>query len=89
MATRIFKKTLLRIDFGKIIRTQRENMSMTQELLAEKSDLTTNYVGSVERGERNVGLEVIYKLAKALNTHPKNLLPDYTGGKTGIPGGGK
>lgn len=89
MVTRIFKKTLLGIEFGKIIRAHRENMSMTQELLAEKSDLTTNYIGSVERGERNVGLEVIYKLAEALNTHPKNLLPPYKGGKTGIPGGGK
>lgn len=89
MVTRIFKKTLLRIEFGNIIRSKREAMSMTQELLAEKSDLTTNYVGSIERGERNVGLEVIYKLAEALNVHPKGLLPDYTGGKIGIPGGGK
>lgn len=89
MGTRIFKKTLLRVQFGRIVRDKRESMSMTQELLAEKSDLTTNYIGSIERGERNVGLEVIYKLAQALDTHPKNLLPDYTGGKTGVPGGGK
>lgn len=89
MATRIFKKTPLRIKFGNIVRTKREDMSMTQEILAEKSDLTTNYVGSLERGERNVGLEVIYKLAEALQTHPKNLLPDYIGVKIGIPGGGK
>lgn len=89
MGIRVFKKTLLGIQFGKIVRAKREAMSMTQELLAEKSDLTTNYIGSLERGERNVGLEVIYKLAEALQTDPKNLLPDYTGGKTGIPGGGK
>lgn len=89
MGIRIFKKTPLRIEFGKIIRTKREDMSMTQESLAEKADLTTNYIGSIERGERNVGLEVIYKLATALNTHPKNLLPDYSGGNTGMPGGGK
>lgn len=89
MAKRVFKKSLLQKEFGNIIRAKRENMSMTQELLAEKSDLTTNYIGSLERGERNVGLVVIYKLAEALNTHAKNLLPDYTGGKTGIPGGGK
>lgn len=89
MGTRIFKKTLLGVQFGNIIRTKREAMFWTQEFLAEKSDLTTNYIGSIERGERNVGLEVIYKLAAAFDTHPKDLLPDYSGGKTGIPGGGK
>lgn len=62
---------------------------MTQEVLAEKSELNAKYVGSIERGERNVGIEIIYKLANALNTHPKNLLPNYIGGNTGIPGGGK
>ena len=48
---------------------------MTQEKLAERAELHTNYVGSVERGERNVGLETIYRLAKALQTDPRNLLP--------------
>lgn len=89
MPTRVFKKTPLRIAFGILVRTKRENLSMSQEILAEKSDLNTNYVGSIERGERNVGLEVIYKLAQALKTHPKNLLPDYSIGEFGIPGGGK
>ena len=51
--------------------------------------MNANYVGSLERGERNVGIEVIFKLAEALRTHPKNLLPDQTGGKIGMPGGGK
>lgn len=89
MGIKVFKKSPLCIAFGNIVRTKRENLCMTQEILAEKSDLNTKYVGSIERGERNVGLEVIYKLANALNTHPKNLLPNYTGGKTGNPGGGK
>lgn len=78
MAIRVFKKTPLRIAFGKIVRNKREDLSMSQEVLAEKSNLNTNYVGSIERGERNVGLEVIYKLASALHTNPKNLLPDIT-----------
>lgn len=89
MATRIFKKTILRIKFGNIIREKRESMGLTQELLAEKSDLTTNYIGSIERGQRNVGLEVVYKLAYALNTDPRDLLPDHTGDIDGIPSGGK
>ncbi len=76
MAVRRLKKTPLQIAFGKIIRQKRETLFLSQECLAEKSDLHTNYIGSIERGERSVGLEVIYKLAKALRTHPKNLLPD-------------
>lgn len=89
MAIRGIKKTPLRIAFGKIVRSMREDLCMSQEVLAEESDLNTNYVGSIERGERNVGIEVIYKLAEGLRTNPKNLLPDYRGGKIGMPGGGK
>lgn len=89
MAIRVFKKTPLRIAFGNIVRNKREDLSMSQEILAEEADLNTNYVGSIERGERNVGLEVIYKLAWALKTNPQTLLPDYSGGNKGRPGGGK
>lgn len=88
MGIRIFKKSRLGIAFGLIVRQKREFLEMSQEKLAERANLHTNYIGSIERGERNVGLEVIYKLADAFKTHPRNLLPDYTGGNTGIPGGG-
>lgn len=50
--------------------------SRTREL-AEKADLHTNYVGSVERGERNIALENIYRLAAALECSPKELLADF------------
>ncbi|EFB40260.1 hypothetical protein pah_c212o001 [Parachlamydia acanthamoebae str. Hall's coccus] len=49
---------------------------MSQEKLAEKADLHTNYVGSVERGERNIAIENIYALANALDCSPKDLMPD-------------
>jgi transcriptional regulator with XRE-family HTH domain len=51
-------------------------LGLSQEKLAEKADLHTNYVGSVERGERNIALENIYALAQALECSPKDLLLD-------------
>lgn len=42
----------------------------------EKADLHPTYVGSVERGERNIALENIIAIAKALGCSPKDLMPD-------------
>lgn len=70
------KKTPIRIAFGKIVRAKRVALALSQEKLAEKADLHTNYVGSVERGERNIALENIVALAKALECSPKDLMPN-------------
>lgn len=71
------KRTPVRIAFGKIVREKRLALGLSQEKLAEKADLHTNYVGSVERGERNIALENIYSLASALGCSPKDLLSDF------------
>lgn len=59
--------------FGMAIRALREARGYSQEALAERADLHRNYVGGVERGERNVGLENIVKLARALSVRTKDL----------------
>ena len=63
-----------RIIFGKRLRALRLERRLSQEKLAELADLHRNYVGGVERGERNVSLLNIVKLARGLNVKPTNLV---------------
>lgn len=70
------KRTKVRIEFGKSVRQIRYHLNISQERLAELADLHPNYVGSVERGERNIALENIIALARALRCSPKDLMPD-------------
>jgi len=52
----------------------RKAKGWSQEKLAEKADLHRNYASSSERGERNVSLKNICKIAKALGIKPSELL---------------
>ncbi len=53
--------------FGKKVKLFRIEKGWSQEKLALTADLDRTYIPSIEKGERNVSIEVIYKLAKALN----------------------
>ena len=64
--------------FGSKLRQLREERGYSKELLAERAGLHRNYVGGVERGERNVALENIVKLAKALSVRPGELFADFS-----------
>jgi transcriptional regulator with XRE-family HTH domain len=59
---------------GKTIRDRRTELGLSQEELAERADLHRTYVGGVERGERNVSLENIVRIARALQIVPSQLL---------------
>ena len=63
-----------RIAFGRRLRGLRLRRSLSQEKLAELADLHRNYVGAVERGERNLSLIIIVKLARALAVRPSKLV---------------
>lgn len=51
-------------------------MGLSQEKLAEKADLHPNYVGRVERGEEQVSLTALLRIAKALKTRVAELVKD-------------
>lgn len=65
----------IKVQVGSRVRRFREEKGWSQEELGFRSGLHRNYIGGVERGERNVGVENIAKLAKALGVKPRDLLP--------------
>ena len=60
--------------FGENVRKRRLELGLSQEKLAEAANLHFTYVSSVERGERNISLENIAKLANALGCSPADLV---------------
>ena len=56
------------VQFGSNVRKLREAKDWTQEQLAEKADLDQTYISGIERGERNLTILSVTKLAKALRT---------------------
>ena len=59
--------------FAQRVRTLREEQGLSQEKLAERSDLHRTYIGMVERLERNPSLVCIHKIAKGLGINIKDL----------------
>jgi len=65
-----------RIVFGKAIRKRRLALGLSQVKLAERADLHWTYVGGIERGERNLSLLNILKIAGALKMTASDLLKE-------------
>ena len=61
MSKNILKK------FGNRVREERIKQKLSQEELAEKAGVHRTYIGMVERAEKNITLQNIEKIAKALN----------------------
>lgn len=65
----------MQVRFGERLREVRLEKELSQEKLAELAGLHRTYVSSVERGERNISLVNIEKLAVALGVSLKDLMP--------------
>lgn len=60
--------------FGDKVRATRKEVGWSQEELADACGLDRTYIGGVERGERNVSLLNIVKIAQALKVKPSYLV---------------
>ncbi|MCC6889635.1 MAG: helix-turn-helix transcriptional regulator [Hyphomicrobiales bacterium] len=60
----------LRAVLAKNVRQLRNGLKISQESLADEAGLHRTYVGSIERAERNISVDNIEKLARALRCEP-------------------
>ena len=68
------QKRLDRKRLGLSVRQRRTHLSLSQEKLAELADVHRNYIGLVERGEQNISIENLVRLAKALKSKASVIL---------------
>lgn len=71
------KRRSAREVFARNLRELRKERGLSQEALAELVGLHRTYIGSVERGERNISVDNIEKISDALNVSASSLLDEF------------
>jgi transcriptional regulator, XRE family len=61
-------------EFGARVRARRRELGLSQEALAEGSELHWTFIGQVERGQRNLSLHNILRVARVLDVDPGELV---------------
>lgn len=64
--------------FGSLIRKLRGERGLTQELLAERTELSVSYIGFIERGENVPTLTIVMDLAEALDVDAADLVREVS-----------
>ncbi len=67
----------LRVTFSKNIKSARLASKLTQEVLAEKADISLNFLKDIESGRSGTSLTTLVNLSHALHTTPNELLKDF------------
>jgi transcriptional regulator with XRE-family HTH domain len=62
---------------GEAIRSYRKDVKMSQEKLAEKSELNPKYIGEVERGGMNISMDALVRIARALKVRVNDLTREF------------
>ena len=70
-------KRQILIKFGDKVREERNKQNLSQEKLASKAGVHRTYIGMIERAEKNITLENIEKVAKALNLKLSDFFSDF------------
>ena len=68
------KKSAANQALGRAIRSARRERGFAQEAFAARAKIDRSYFGAIERGEFNIGLDMIVKIAAGLDARPSNLL---------------
>jgi len=61
---------------GEAIRHRRKLAALSQEVLAEKAELSTKYLGEVERGTVNISVDALLRIAKSLRVRLRDLVDE-------------
>lgn len=72
----IFVNMDIKQKFGLKIKELRKAKGLSQEKLAHLADIDRTYLPTIEKGERNVSIEVVEKLAKALDVKIRDLFDE-------------
>lgn len=70
-------KSEVLVKFGKKVRWERDKLGFSQEKLASRAGVHRTYIGMIERAEKNITLENIEKVAKALNLKLSDFFRDF------------
>ena len=66
-------KDQFRVKLGERIRILRKEAGLTQEQLAEKAEISVNFIGNAERGESSASVKTLRRMAKALGVSLKEM----------------
>jgi len=72
------------IAFGQAVRKRRLEIGLTQESFSNKSQLHRTYIGGIERGQRNIAVLNLIRIAQALELTPEEFLERVS---ENLPGG--